>query len=380
MSLEFEVIVVGAGAMGSAAAYHLARGGRSVLLLEQFGIGHDRGASHGHSRIIRLSYEHPVYVRLSQAAYKLWAELEADAGEKVLTTTGGLDLSLPGHPVFEECISSMKAVGVDHERFDAKEIQARYPQFRIDPQTVGIFQKDAGILNPSQSVPLMVNMAKKHGATVIDNTAVSSFYFDENGVEVNCGDKTFKSAKLIISAGPWAESVLKKVGLNVPLAITEERYVFFKPPQPELFAIGKCPIFAQYGENLAGKDIEFYGFPIFGLDGVKVAEHRFGAPVTADDRSFVVSDDVIERMRRRTEKLIPDAVGDVIHAMTCLYSNSQDRHFVIDLLPGYPDIVIAAGFSGHGYKFAIVVGRILADLVERECTDFDLSLFSLSRF
>src|SRR5262249_9457811 len=149
--------------------------------------------------------------------------------------TGGLDLSSPGHPVFEECIASMKAVGVDHEKLDAKEIRARYPQFRIDPQTVGVFQKDAGILNPSQSLPLMVNMAKKHGATVIDNTAVTSFYFDENGVEVNCADQTYKSAKLIISTGPWAESVLKKVGVNVPLSITEERYVFFKPPRPDLF-------------------------------------------------------------------------------------------------------------------------------------------------
>ncbi len=380
MTPEFEVIVVGAGGMGSAAAYHLARGGRSVLLLEQFEIGHNRGASHGHSRIIRLSYEHPVYVRLSKSAYALWAELEEDAGEKVLTTTGGLDLSLPGHPVFEDCISSMQEVGVDHEKLDATEIQRRYPQFRISPGTVGVFQKDAGILQPSQSVPLMVSMARRHGATVIENSPVTSFYFDENGVEVICGDQVYKSAKLIISAGPWAEPVLKKVGVHIPLAITEERYVFFKPPHPEQFAVGRCPIFAQYGENLVGKDIEFYGFPVFGLDGVKVAEHRFGEPVTADDRSFVVPDRIIERMRERTRQLIPDAVGEVIHSMTCLYSNSPDRHFVIDLLPGYPHIVMAAGFSGHGYKFAIVVGRILADLVEREKTDFEVSMFSLSRF
>lgn len=380
MIAEFEFIVVGAGAMGSAAAYHLARDGRSVLLLEQFEIGHNRGASHGHSRIIRLSYDHPLYIRLSQAAYALWSELESDGGEKVITATGGLDLSRPGHHSFEACLASMEEMGVNYERLDAREIQRRYPQFRLDPQVVGVFQEDAGILNPSQCLPLMVRMARKHGATVIDNSPVTSFYFDENGIEVYCQERVYRSAKLIVSCGPWSETVLRKVGLGLPLVVSEERYVFFKPQRPELFSIGRFPIFTQHGQNRFGPDIEFYGFPLFGLDGVKVAEHHFGPEVTAEARSFVVPAEVIDRLSRRTQRLIPEAEGEVIHALTCLYANTPDRHFVIDFLPGYPDVVIAAGFSGHGFKFAIAVGRILADLVEKERTELEISPFSLSRF
>ncbi|HEY9868692.1 MAG TPA: N-methyl-L-tryptophan oxidase [Candidatus Obscuribacterales bacterium] len=377
---EFDVIVVGAGAMGSAAAYHLACDGRSVLLVEQFEIGHNRGASHGHSRIIRLSYDHPTYVRLSKLSYALWAELEADAGEKVITTTGGLDLSKPGHPAFEACISSMNEVGIDYELLDAAEIRRRYPQFRIEPGTVGAFQKDAGILNPSQCVPLMVRMAEKHGATILDRTGVTGFHFDEDSIEVACGDRKYRSAKLVITPGPWAEPLLSKIGLAVPVRVTEERYVFFRPPDPELFSIGRFPIFAQYGQNRNGPDIEFYGFPVFGLDGVKVAEHHFGPPVTADSRSFDVPEETIERLRHRMQALVPQALGEVVHAMTCLYSLTPDRNFIIDLLPGYPGIAIAAGFSGHGFKFAIAVGRILADLVEKGRSDFPIDLLRLSRF
>jgi sarcosine oxidase len=377
---EYDVIVVGAGAMGSAAAYYLAGGARSTLLLEQFEIGHNRGASHGHSRIIRLSYDHPLYVRLSKLSYALWAELEADSGEKLITTTGGLDLSKPGHPAFEACISSMKEVGIDHELLDAREIQRRYPQFRIDSDTLGVFQKDAGILNPSQAVPLMVRMAEQHGATIVDRSEVTGAHFDENGIEITCGGRIYRSAKMVIAPGPWAHALLSKVGLNVSVRVTEERYAFFRPADAEAFSIGRFPIFAQYGENRNGPDIEFYGFPVFGLDGVKVAEHHFGPPVAADSRSFVVPDDTIERLADRTRKLVPQAVGEVIHSATCLYSVTPDRNFIIDLLPGYPNIVVAAGFSGHGFKFATAIGRILADLVEKGRSDFPLDLFRLSRF
>src|SRR5512135_1771629 len=203
MNTDFEYLIIGAGSMGSAAAYHLARDGRSVLLLEQFELGHTRGSSHGESRIIRLSYNHPTYVQLAQAAYDLWAELEADAGTALLRRTGGLDLSAPFNPIFEACIASLSALHIRREVLTTGEIHRRFPVFRVADGTIGLYQADAGILPASRCVRVMIDRALYHGAVVMEHTAVRSIRLDDDGADVQTEQATYRCRKLTISAGPW---------------------------------------------------------------------------------------------------------------------------------------------------------------------------------
>jgi sarcosine oxidase len=380
MSVDCEVIVLGAGAMGGAAAYQLARAGVSVLLLEQYEVGHTRGASHGESRIIRLSYDHPHYIEMCRRSYRLWAELESDAGETVLTRTGMLDLSPPGHPAMAACLESMRATAVEHEIWSSAEVIRRYPQFKLPSEYFGVWQSDAGILSPQQCVSLLVRTAQKHGAVIKDNTKVEAILLQDDRVTVVTQSGEFHGKKLIVSAGPWAGTALQQVGLRLPLTVTQESYVFFQPRRPDLFEVGRFPIFAFYGDTPHGPDLAFYGFPVFGKAGIKIARHHAGPVTTADDRSFDVPPETVDRLQGYLQQFLPDAQGVPIHAMTCLYTNTPDRHFVIDTLPGYRHVAIACGFSGHGFKFAVLIGELLADLVTKQRTDCSIELFSLSRF
>ncbi len=382
MTHDFEYVIIGAGGMGSAAAYHLAGEGRSVLLLEQFEIGHTRGSSHGESRIIRLSYDHVAYVQLAQAAYRLWADLELDAQQRVITTTGGLDLSAPQHPAFEACVASLSVLHVRRELLNTLEVQRRFPQFRVPEGVLGLYQADAGILNPIQCVRLMVERAVANGATLLERTPARSIELGDRGAQIVTDDALYRCRKLIVTAGPWAGPLLETVGMKLPLTVTREQYAFFKPQHPEQFQPERFPIFIHYGSphGAPAQRIDYYGFPIFGRDGVKVGEHHAGPRVTADTRSFAADPARLQRLSDYVRVTLPDTQGEVLDAVTCLYTNTPDQHFIVDALPGYPHVVIAAGFSGHGFKFAILVGRILADLAVRGKTEYPIEMFSSQRF
>jgi sarcosine oxidase len=380
MSPEFEFIVVGAGGMGSAAAYHLARTGRSVLLLEQFEIGHRHGSSHGESRIIRLSYDHPSYVRLAQAAYGLWAELEQDAGQLLLHRTGGLDLSAPRHPAFEACVANLSALHIPRELLTAPEIERRFPQFRVADNTIGLYQADAGILNPSQCVALLVQRAAHYGAAVIERTPARSIQLRDDGATIQTDDTLYRCRKLIVCAGPWAGPLLETIGVKVPLTVTQEQYAVFKLQTPEKFQPDRFPVFIHYHLPQGDQPIDYYGFPIFGHTGIKVGEHHTGPIVTAATRTFEVEPTRLQRLSAYVRATLPDTQGQVSEAATCLYTNTPDQHFIIDKLPGYPHVAVAAGFSGHGFKFAILVGRLMADLLVRGETRYPIELFTIQRF
>jgi monomeric sarcosine oxidase len=380
MSSDFEFLIIGAGGMGSAAAYHLARAGRSVLVLEQFEIGHARGSSHGESRIIRLSYDHPTYVQLALAAYDLWAELEAEAGTTLVQRTGGLDLSAPLNPTFEACIAALSALRIQREVLTANEIQRRFPAFRVSDGTIGLYQADAGILPASQCVRVMIGRAQHHGAVVIEHAAARSIQLDEAGAEVQTGQATYRCRKLIICAGPWAGPLLAKLGVSLPLTVTLEQYAFFRAQTPDKLQPDRLPVFIHYGMPAGSQRIDYYGFPIFGHAGVKVGEHHAGPIVTADTRPFEVDADRLRRLSDYVRSTLPATNGEVLQAATCLYTNTPDQHFIIDRLPAYPQVVLAAGFSGHGFKFAILVGRILADLATQGNTAYPIDLFTLKRF
>jgi sarcosine oxidase len=380
MSTDFEYLIIGAGSMGSAAAYHLARDGRSVLLLEQFEIGHTRGSSHGESRIIRLSYDHPTYVRLAQAAFGLWAELEQDAGQVLLQRSGGLDMSAPFNPVFEACVASLSALRIRREVLTTDEIHRRFPVFRVPDKTIGLYQTEAGILPASRCVRVMIDRAQHYGAVVVGHSPVRSIRHDDNGATVHTDQVAYRCRKLIISAGAWAGPLLAKLGLTLPLTVTQEQYAFFQTPTPEKFQPDRMPVFIHYGSPVGTQRVDYYGFPIFGHAGVKVGEHHGRQIVTANTRTFEVDAERLHRLSDYVRSTLPATQGEVLQAATCLYTNTPDQHFIIDRLPAHPHVVFAAGFSGHGFKFSILVGRILADLAAQGSTFYPIDLFTLKRF
>ena len=382
MTYDFEYLIIGAGGMGSAAAYHLASAGRSVLLLEQFQIGHTHGSSHGESRIIRLSYDHVTYVQLAQAAYRLWADLAVDARQQVITPTGGLDLSAPLNPAFEACVASLSALHIRRELLNTIEARRRFPQFQVPDGAIGLYQADAGSLNPAQCVRLMVDQAVARGAVLQERTPARSIEVDEQGAQIITDDAVYHCRKLIVTAGPWTGPLLETLGVKLPLTVTHEHYAFFKPRHPEMFQPGRFPIFVHYGlpHGSEAQHIDHYGVPIVTHKGVKIGEHHAGPVVSADMRSLEADPARLQRLSDYVRAMLPDTSGEVLEAVTCLYTNTPDQHFCIGALPGCPHVFTAAGFSGHGFKFAILVGRILADLATTGQTTYPLDLFSLKRW
>lgn len=377
--LDAEFIIVGCGAMGSAAAYHLAQAGRSVLAFEQFEIGHERGASHGESRIIRLSYDHPTYIKMARQSYDLWAHLEQESGEKLLFKTGMIDIGKPDHSALNACLKNMRQENVDYQLLSAEEIRQSYPQLRVQNEVIGVLQKDAGILSPRQCVPLLAKLARERGAQIVERAEILAIAAEAQCVLVETTAGRFRGRRIIVTGGPWSAVLLARLGVHLPITVTEESYIFVRPHNLEAFSPDKLPIFACYGETAHGPDLEFYGFPVFGRPGVKVARHHAGPKTTADQRSFVVSAETMDILRKYIRRLIPEADGELLHAMTCLYATTPDRHFIIDTLPEHKNIVLAAGFSGHGFKFAILIGKILADLAMEKRVPA-VELFKLARF
>ncbi|HEY9682212.1 MAG TPA: N-methyl-L-tryptophan oxidase [Drouetiella sp.] len=379
--MEFETIVVGGGAAGCSAAYHLARDGCSVLLLEQFDLGHNRGSSHGESRIIRLSYANPGYIKLARAAFQHWSEIESDAEEKLVFMTGGLDLAGRDHKSLNNRIASLQKERIKHEVIDAGEIRLRYPQFRITNDTIGLVQADAGIVRADRAVQVMARLVRKHGGEVFDKTAVTSIDITDSGARVLTDNGQYSCSKLIIAAGSWTAPVLARLGLTLPLTVTHEQYAFFKPSRKEPFEIGSFPVFIHFNSDPPFEVTCRYGFPIFGQDGVKVADEQTpGIATTTETRTFEIDETRIQRLSDYVQTALPEAHGEIMHATTCLYTRTPDEDFIIDKLPGYPHVVIASVCSGHGFKFASVAGRILADLSERGTTKHGIDQFAISRF
>jgi sarcosine oxidase len=374
---DFETIIIGAGAMGSAAAYQLAQDNRSVLLLEQFEIGHVRGSSHGDSRIIRLAYDHPVYVRLAAAAYRLWAELGEQTQRQLITRTGGLDMSAPDHPSLKLRTEAMQQTHTPFELLDNAAVQQRFPHWHLPEKTISVYQADSGILNPGECVPLMIQQAQVAGAAILDRTAARSIRINDRGAEVVTDARTYACQKLIISAGAWAGPLLKTIGIDLPLVVTQEQFAYYKPNTSADFQPDRFPVFIHYG---AGGTFDNYGFPIFGHAGIKIGEHHAGPIVTANTRTFEVDLVRLKRLNEYVRAHLPDATGEPYDVGSCLYTNTPDEHFIIDSLPGYAHVLVASPCSGHGFKFSILIGRILADLIERGKTEYPIELFGMKRF
>lgn len=375
--MSYDAIVAGLGGMGSAAAYHLAGRGGRVLGLERYTPAHDRGSSHGESRIIRLAYsEGPDYVPLLLRAYELWERLERESEEELMTLTGGLMVGTPGSKFFAGSIRSAEEHGLSYEVLDAPELKRRYPVFEPTPETVALLEQRAGFLRPEASVKAHLGRAASLGADLRFEEEILSWKPTGSGVRVETASGTYEAGRLVVSAGAWAPKLLADLGL--PLEVTRQILFWFDPEGGvEPFLPDRFPIFIWEPED----GNSFYAIPAHdGSGGVKVAFFRAGSkPTDPETIDREVHAGEVDFIRSYLARYVPSLDGELLYAKTCMYTNTPDEHFVISTHPEYPQVAIAAGFSGHGYKFCSVVGEILADLATEGRTDHPIDLFSPKR-
>lgn len=379
MESAFDAIVVGLGAMGSAAAYHLSKKHAKILGLEAFTPAHDQGSSHGETRIIRQAYfEDPAYVPLVLKAYELWNQLEEECSEHLLSITGGLAIGPADGKLVRGCLKSASKYGLEHELIDSRKVQHRFPQFELADNEVAVYEVNAGYLRPEECIRQHLKCAMKHGADLRFEERVLSWTASESGdgVTVTTEKETYRARSLVITVGPWfAEFV---AGASMPVAVTR-RVVFWLKPQGDASAFsGKVfPIFLWEPEG----GPFFYGIPRINETGYpKVAIHSAGEECTPStiDRAIHERDELA--VRSAIGSRIPMLNGEVYRATTCMYTMTADEHFVIDSHRDYPQVILAAGFSGHGFKFSPVVGEILSELATTGNTSSDITLFSGDRF
>ena len=377
MAVRYDVIVVGLGGMGSASAFHLARRGVRVLGLEQFEPLHQRGSSHGLTRIIRLAYhEHPSYVPLLRRSYELWHELEAVAGRELLITTGSLEGGPEDGPMFRGALEAAELHGLPHEVLSAAEISARYPVYRgLDRGTRVVWQPDGGFLLAEETMQAHHEGAAAAGAELHWNEPVTAWEpTADGGVSVTTDLAAYEADRLVICAGPWARGLVPL--LQTVAAPERQVLAWFTPKRAEPFRPEHFPVFILDVEGGS-----YYGFPTHGGHGLKLGwYHHFREPIDPDDPDRTTRPDDEAVLRAFVERYLPDAAGPTEMLKTCIFTNSPDEHFVIDRLPDAPQVSVAAGFSGHGYKFCSVVGEVMADLATEGRTGHDIGLFRLDRF
>ena len=380
MAETYDTIVLGLGGMGSAASYQLARRGQRVLGLERFGVAHANGSSHGGSRIIRQAYpESPAYVPLLLRAYELWEEIERESGKDLLTVTGGLMMGAEDSRNVSGSISSAEQWGLDYELLNAAEVRRTYPNFSPSDDVMAVYDAKAGFVRPEASVAIHAAAAELHGADLHFEEPVLEWEAHQSGegVRVRTEKGVYEAGQLVLSAGPWSSQLLSCLGL--PLLVERLVQFWFTPVAGvESFSIGQQPVYLWEIEG----GVVFYGFPNHDQseDGAKVAFFNVSTPCTPEDIDRTINDQEIEQMRDVIKDRIPNLNGKFLRAATCMYTNTPDGHFVISSHPEHPQVSIATGFSGHGFKFVSVVGEILADLAIDGTTRHPIDLFGLERF
>lgn len=374
LSGDYEVIVVGLGGMGSAALFHLAKRGYKALGLEQFSISHEMGSSHGITRIIRLAYyEHPSYVPLVVRAYQLWKELELEAGCPLLYVTGSVDAGSSTSTVFEGSLKSCELHDLSHEVLTSAQLSARFPEYHLPTDFMAVFQPNGGFLKPEQCVETHLALAVSKGARVQSNERVIDWWPHRGRVQVKTTRGRYVTDRLIVAAGAWVSKLVPELeGIAVP-----ERQVlaWLTPVREELFLPSRFPVF-----NIAVEEGRYYGLPVFGIPGFKVGRyHHRGERVDPDtmDRNCYKEDE--DLLRAFTKRYFPDANGETVQLKACMFTNTADEHFIIDFHPEFPQVIVASPCSGHGFKFASVVGEIVADLAQSGSSRHDISLFRLRR-
>ncbi|WP_338676711.1 N-methyl-L-tryptophan oxidase [Streptomyces sp. SCSIO 30461] len=379
MAPATDVIVLGLGGMGSAAAHHLAVRGARVIGLEKFGPAHDKGSSHGGSRITRQAYfEGADYVPLLLRAYELYARLERDSGRSLATFCGGVMIGRPDSRPVAGALRSAEQWGLPHELLDAAELHRRFPAFTPGPDEAALYEPRAGLLRPEETVSAHLELAARDGAELCFGEPVIRWEADGRGVRVQTAERVLTAGQLVVCPGAWAPDLLPCLG--VPITVERQVMYWFQPTSGTgPYTPDRHPVFVWED----GDGVQIYGFPaIDGPEGgVKAAFFRKGEVCTPETIDRAVHEGEIRAMADQLATRLPAVPGAFLRAATCMYSTTPDEHFVIARHPRYPEsVTVACGFSGHGFKFVTVVGEILADLALTGTTAHPVELFAPGRF
>ena len=376
MPTTHDVIVVGVGAMGAAASWQLARRGVRILGIEQFGLVHSMGSSHGHTRMIRMAYyEHPDYVPLLRRAYELWDELEQDSNEKILHRTGGIYMGPPTGEVVAGTTAAAKLHNLPHQTLSHAELARQFPMFMLPAHFTGVWEPQAGFLLCEKAIALFARLALESGATLHAHETVRQIDLQNSHVTITTDRAAYQAEKLIICGGAWSAKLL--ANLNINLVVTRQALGWLWPQTPAAYALGKFPVWGieQPDTSLA------YGFPMLSdFPGLKIARHGQGPTTDPDTVNRNPTETDRAEVLNIAKQYLPTAAGPTLATKICLYTNSPDGHFIIDHHPASHRALIAAGFSGHGFKFATVIGQILADLATTHTTPLPANFLSLARF
>ncbi|KAL3688596.1 hypothetical protein R1sor_014905 [Riccia sorocarpa] len=383
ISGEYDVVVVGAGIMGSCTAYELAKRKKSVLLLEQFDFLHRRGSSHGESRTIRITYPEEYYTKMMVEAYDLWSQAERDAGYTVYTKTGQLDFGPRDNPSLGALIATLQKFSIDHEILTPDHVSSRFPMVQIPAHWVAVYTQQGGVLRASKAVSMFLSLAAKHGATLRDQTKVLDVKSEVDGVTITTSRGSVRCGKCVITAGSWVSKLVKRMaGFDLPVVPIHTTIAYWEvdPENPDLYSSDRgFPVFLSYEEPIV------YGTPSLEYNGMIKVSYHSGIPCDPDTRSVAPDHKALQDYV--SPWLAKICKGNVRHdapvlAEGCIYSITPDEDFILDSLPGKDDnILIAGGFSGHGFKMAPLVGRIMADLaLAGSVPGIPMEYFSLNRF
>ncbi|MFP3390856.1 N-methyl-L-tryptophan oxidase [Brevibacillus sp. SIMBA_040] len=374
---HFDVIIVGVGSMGMAAGYYVAKQGVSTLLIDSHDPPHTMGSHHGDTRIIRHAYgEGKQYVPLALRSQELWRQLEEASGVKLFVQTGVLTAGPHDQPFLQEVKESAERYSLPLEVLSSKEVHERWSGIQLPDDFFACLEPTSGVLYPEKCIDAYRQLAISSGATLLTDTHVIALEPDGDGVIVQTANEHYRAGKVLLSAGAWNPALLTSLGLSVPLAPTRKTVAWFGADE-ELYSSDRFPAFIF---NLG--DSSYYGFPSFDQTGVKIGRHDGGQVIDPDrlERTFgtYLSDE--GDVRSFLETFMPQAAGPLCAGRVCIYTMTPDEHFVVDRHPDHPQIVIAAGFSGHGFKFASAIGEATSQWLVEGASTIDLSMFSLSRF
>jgi len=371
MNTPFGTIVVGLGALGSAAVYHLARHGQRVLGLDRFAPPHTLGSTHGGSRIIRKAYfEGQQYRSLLERAYPLWRDLEAASGQSLLNLCGCLNIGLPQSQIVAASRRSAQALGLPYEVLSREDVRQRFPAFHLPEGHVAVWDPEAGLIPPERCVEAHLEQARRHGATLRFDEPALRWHADGGGVAVTTAQATYRADRMILAAGGWITDLMAE--LRQPLRVERVTNAWFRPKANAAhFHPSRCPVYIWEYDA----DLFFYGFPDLGR-GAKAGIHYSGVVVDhPDEVARTVSEADEQAVRARLRQLLPDADGPLADATVCFYTNTPDKHYLIDHHPEHPQVVFASACSGHGFKASNAIGEALADLVMERDLQVDIEPF-----
>jgi sarcosine oxidase len=371
VSHQYDVVVIGIGAAGSATFFELAKRGARVLGIEQFYPAHDRGSSHGESRIFRLSYfEHPSYVPLLLEARSRWLEMDSQSTDKVFIETGSLEIGFPGAELVVRSLEASRKHALEVHEMGALEVRQRFPAFDVPDDWSGHFQPDGGLIVPEAAVTRYVDAAVRLGAKLVTGKRVGRIDSRANAVEIDIEGERITADSVVVTAGAWLRGLVSNI--RTPLEISRQVVGWFRPLRPSSFTPRVMPVFL-----LAAPDDAYYGFPDHKGSGLKAASHLPGRTLpNAEALRQDPNDDDEVRIRHLLKRYMPDGNGPLVRMQTCMYTNTPDGHFLIDRAEHDPRIIIASACSGHGFKFAPVLGEILADMAEHKVPAFPIDGFA----